>query len=171
MDATARFAALFDEHASTVHRYLRRRVSNPADVDDLAAEVFLVAWRRLREIPPDAELPWLYKTSWNVLANHRRKVVPLPVGDAADADRRADADPADVVIEDAVLAEAWGALGPRDREVLRLTAWEGVDGPGLAAALGISVGGAAAALSRARTRLAEALAAAESTGTEGATAV
>lgn len=161
MDREQRFTTLFDAYAPQVHRYLRRRAMNPSDVDDLVADVFMVAWRRLGEIPRDAELPWLYKTAWLTLANHRRRVVPLPVGDAADVDRPVDADPADVVIEDALLAEAWHRLSTRDREVLRLTAWEGLDGTALAAALGISTGGAAAALSRARARLAEALAEAE----------
>lgn len=161
MDREQRFTALFDAHAPQVHRYLRRRVANPSDVDDLVSDVFLVAWRRLDEIPRDAELPWLYKTAWLTLANHRRRVVPLPVADAAEVDRQLDADPADVVIEDLALAQAWGTLSTRDREVLRLAAWEGLDGAALAAALGVSVGGAAAALSRARSRLAGALVEAE----------
>ncbi len=158
VDREQRFTSLFDAYAPQVHRYLRRRAANPSDVDDLVSDVFLVAWRRLGEIPRDAELPWLYKTAWLTLANHRRRVVPLPVGDAAAVDRQLDADPADVVIEDVALAQAWGTLSTRDREVLRLAAWEGLDGAGLAAALGVSVGGAAAALSRARSRLAGALA-------------
>ncbi|MEI6882422.1 MAG: sigma factor-like helix-turn-helix DNA-binding protein, partial [Bacteroidota bacterium] len=40
-----------------------------------------------------------------------------------------------------------------DREVLRLVAWEGLSGKELATTLGISEGGAGAALSRARANL------------------
>ena len=45
------------------------------------------------------------------------------------------------------------ALSARDRQILLLSAWEGLDGNQLAAVLGISRGGADAALSRARARL------------------
>ncbi|MEK9736104.1 MAG: sigma factor-like helix-turn-helix DNA-binding protein, partial [Candidatus Nanopelagicales bacterium] len=61
--------------------------------------------------------------------------------------------------EDLTLRTAWQKLSPRDREVLRLSAWEGLDGSALATALGISVSGAGAALSRARARFREELAA------------
>ena len=46
-------------------------------------------------------------------------------------------------------------LSARDRQVLLLHVWEGQDGEALARTLGISRGGAAAALSRARARLRE----------------
>ena len=64
MDREKRFERLFDAYAPDVHRYLRRRMAQPADVDDLVADVFLIAWRKLSEIPRDAELPWLYRTAW-----------------------------------------------------------------------------------------------------------
>lgn len=159
MDRQRRFEALFDAHAAAVHRYLRRRVSNPADVDDLVADVFLVAWRKLGEIPRDAELPWLYRAAWMELANQRRKVVPLPVGGAADleAGTPPEADPADRVIDNAEVAAAWQQLNPKEREILRLTAWEGLTGDALARAVGMSTGAAASALSRARSHFAELL--------------
>ncbi|HMO11815.1 MAG TPA: sigma-70 region 4 domain-containing protein, partial [Actinotalea sp.] len=50
---------------------------------------------------------------------------------------------------------ALAALSPRDRRVLLLHAWEGLGGDELAVVLGVSRGGADAALSRARARLRE----------------
>ena len=47
------------------------------------------------------------------------------------------------------------ALSPRDRQVLLLHAWDGLSGDELAAYLGVTRGGADAALSRARSRLRE----------------
>ncbi len=160
-DREARLTRLFDEHAAAVRRYIRRRHAGE-ETDDLVSEVFVVAWRRLDEIPPDAELPWLYRTSWNVMANQHRKPLALAVADVPD--RADEMDVADQVIEDLALATAWMQLSGRDREVLRLAAWEGLDGPALAAALGIGVGGAGAALSRARQRLADAYREATSPG-------
>lgn len=91
-----------------------------------------------------------------VLANHRRKPVltllPAEDRDASLAPQAASVDPADLVIEDDELRTALLSLRPRERQVLMMHAWEGLDGTELAAALGMSRGGAAAALSRARRR-------------------
>lgn len=149
------FERLFHAHAAAVHRYVYRRVS-PADVDDVVADVFVVAWQKLDSIPAEFEIAWLYRTAWNVIANRRRKFVELPFD--ALPDDPASGDIADSVIEDELLRRAWAQLGVRDREILRLTAWEGLDGQGLADALGISVSGAGVALKRARERFAAACA-------------
>lgn len=148
-------------HASDVRRYLYRRLSTSADpasvADDLTADVMVVAWRRRSDIPPGAELPWLYGVARRVLANFRRRPSDVLVADLGALDAVDEDDPADIVTDDMVMADAWRALTPRDREVLRLVAWEGLGGAELALALGISEGGAAAALSRARSRFEELL--------------
>ena len=142
---------LFRAHADDVYRYVRRRV-DANDAEDLTAEVFATACRRLAEVPAGAELPWLYRTAWNHLSNHWRKRTPLVVAQVRETADEFD-DFADLVTESAALRAAWGTLSARDREVLRLVAWEGLDGAGLATALGISVSGAGAALWRARQHL------------------
>ncbi|MGI9195940.1 MAG: RNA polymerase sigma factor [Candidatus Nanopelagicales bacterium] len=152
---------LFDAYAVPVQRYLFRRLAASADpastADDLTADVFLIAWQKRAEIPADAALPWLYAVARRVLANHRRRRTDIPVEDLGALDEIDESDPADLVTRDAALAEAWRTLSPRDREVLRLAAWEGLSGVELGAALGVTEGGAVAALSRARARLAEAI--------------
>jgi RNA polymerase sigma factor (sigma-70 family) len=154
-----RLEELFDTCAGPVRRYLLRRGAGD-EADDLLAEVFVVAWRRLDAIPPEAELPWLYRTAWNVLANHRRLTRATAMEDADGL----EPDFAGAIADRLLLLEAWRSLSDRDREILRLVAWEGVDGRGLAEALGIGVGGAGAALSRARAALATAWRAAEAGG-------
>src|SRR5829696_1131799 len=72
------FAAVFDRHAGTVHRYLARR-AGVAAADDLLAQTFLVAFEsRSRYDParPDA-LPWLYGIATNVLHRARRDELRL----------------------------------------------------------------------------------------------
>ncbi|MFS0702626.1 RNA polymerase sigma factor [Cellulomonas sp. 179-A 4D5 NHS] len=147
------FEELFREHATAVLRYLVRRGAR-GDAEDLAADVLAVAWRRRADVPLGAELPWLYRTAGFVLANHRRKGRPVPVGDVPDV--AAGDDPAELAVTDERVREVLGALSPRDRRVLLLNAWEGLTGDALADVLGISRGGADAALSRARARLREA---------------
>jgi RNA polymerase sigma factor (sigma-70 family) len=144
------FERLFHAHARAVYKYLARRAA-PSDVDDLAADVLATAWRRRFDVPDGAELPWLYKTASYVLANHRRKSRPVPVGEVWDEVDHVD--PADRAVADDEARRALETLSPRDRQILLLHAWDGLDGAALAALLGISRGGADAALSRARARL------------------
>lgn len=147
------FDDLYRSHATPVWRYFARRAAVD-DADDLAAEVFATAWRRRDDVPDGAELPWLYRTAGFVLANHRRKHRPLPVAELPE--RSIGNEPEMSAIEDDGMRRALAALGERDRRILYLHAWEGLTGEGLAEALGISRGGADAALSRARSRLAAA---------------
>ncbi len=146
------FDELFSSHAAAIHRFVIRRAAR-SDADDLTADVFATAWRRRHDIPEGAELPWLYRTAGFVVANHHRRQRPVPlhvVGDEGDPETPQWADGTDDVRE--VLA----ALSPRDQRILLLTAWDGLDGDQLAGVLGISRGGADAALSRARARLRDA---------------
>jgi RNA polymerase sigma-70 factor (ECF subfamily) len=153
------FDGFFAQHATAIHRYFVRRADR-SDVEDLSAEVFATAWRRRDKIPQGFELPWLYKTSSFVLANHRRKPTLTLIADYGTGEEGArtsrSVDPADLVMEDDQVRRAMSRLSARDRTVLMLHAWEGLDGEGLAHALGLTRGGAAAALSRARARLREA---------------
>ncbi len=51
------FEALFREHVAGIASYCRWRLGSPGDVDDAVAEVFLVAWRRLEELPGGEAAP------------------------------------------------------------------------------------------------------------------
>ncbi|HWS58877.1 MAG TPA: sigma-70 family RNA polymerase sigma factor [Actinotalea sp.] len=147
------FEALFRAHATAVYRYLARRVAID-DAQDLAADVLATAWRRRADVPEGAELPWLYRTAAFVLANHRRKGRPVPVEHLPE--EVDDDDPADLAVTDEGARAVLAALSPRDRRILLLHAWEGLDGEELALTLGVTRGGADAALSRARARLRQA---------------
>jgi RNA polymerase sigma-70 factor (ECF subfamily) len=146
----ASFEELFSAHAVEVHRYIaRRHVGN--DVDDLVAEVFTLAWQKWNEIPDDFELQWLYRTAWFVLANAHRKQSEMPIDTSQIEGFTADI--ADVVIEQSEMRRVWLEIPERDREILRLVAWEGLTPPEVAAVLEISTGGASSAISRARKNL------------------
>ena len=51
----ARFEALFHEHYAAVHRYALRR-AEPSLAEEVVNEAFLVAWRRLDEVPVGAPI-------------------------------------------------------------------------------------------------------------------
>lgn len=147
------FVAVYTRHLAAVSAYLARRVDRQA-VDDLAADVFAIAWRKRASVQEGQELPWLYRIASYVVANHRRSVASrtnlLALLRTPDSAPSAE----DIVIADRALAEAWGALSARDREVLALGAVEGLTPGEISAALGISVNAASIRLHRARTRLA-----------------
>ena len=148
------FEAIFRDHSTAVYRYFARR-AGVQEAEDLAADVFATAWRRRADVPEGAELPWLYRTAGFILANHQRKGRPMPVAEVPD-EPDDDVDPANLAVTDDEVRTVLAALAPRDRRILLLVAWEGIDGDELAEVLGISRGGADAALSRARSRLREA---------------
>lgn len=156
------FESLYERSAPAVLAYARRRLALREDAEDVLVEVFTVAWRRREDIPGDPEeiLPWLYATAANAIAHTQRSYARrqrLHVKIAANGGALTDPDPHGSIAERldhrAALAAAWSSLPVGDQEVLRLWAWEGLDGPGLALALGCSPDAARARLSRAKTRL------------------
>ena len=150
------FTSIVRDHSTALVRYFARRGPRQ-DAEDLAADVFATAWRRRADVPPDAVLPWLYRTAGFTLANHRRKTVDLAVDEVPESGAvRVSDDPELSALFDAELRGALASVGERDRQILLLHAWEGLDGIELAEVLGISRSGADAALSRARKRLREA---------------
>jgi RNA polymerase sigma-70 factor (ECF subfamily) len=155
-DALAWFTGVVREHSTALVKYFARRGPRQ-DAEDLAAEVFATAWRRRDDVPRDAVLPWLYRTAGFTLANHRRKLVDLPVEAVPESgELRVADDPELSALFDDELRGALMSVGERDRRILLLHAWEGLGGEELAEVLGISRSGADAALSRARARLREA---------------
>src|SRR5919109_1978083 len=134
-----RFDRLFHASYPALWRYTRRRVPE-ADVDDVLAETFTVAWRRLDDVPEcDAALPWLYRVAANTIANRRRsqrRHVRLV------ARLQAERPPAEADGLTQVL-EALAALRPEDQEALRLAAWEGLTAAEIAVVLGCSANAAA----------------------------
>jgi RNA polymerase sigma-70 factor, ECF subfamily len=149
VEPRARFETLYREHAGAVRAYARRRI-DAAAADDVVAEAFLVAWRRLDEVPGEP-LPWLLGVARRVLANKRRGEARA----AALKDRVAATDPPPVIVEppSGRLGDALQALGERDREALLLVAWEGLTSGQAAEVLGLRPGTFAVRLHRARRRL------------------
>lgn len=143
------FTSEIAAHLDEVYRYFLRR-SAAQDADDLTAEVFEIAWRRRADVPAEWVLPWLYRTAGFVLANHRRRARALPL---QLAEEPVDDDHANRIADRDRLSRALAELPERDRDILLLHAWEGLNGDELADALGISRSGAQAALSCARARL------------------
>jgi RNA polymerase sigma-70 factor, ECF subfamily len=155
------FERLYALQAGAVRGYAMRRC-DPETADDVVADVFLVAWRRRTELPEEP-LPWLLGIARRVLANHARgtsrrtrlhnrlAAEPTVVAAPAHADGR----------ESARLSAALAHLSERDRELLLLMAWEGLELQQAAEVLGVRPNTLAVRFHRARRRLSAALEAQE----------
>lgn len=152
-EAQERLTGLWVDHHEQVTRFVARRVA-PELVDDVVSEVFLVAWRRLDDVPADPR-PWLFGVARNVLATHLRthgrwralnvrvEQQPTPVREGAD----------DVAADRADLRQAWELLSDGDREVIALVAWDGLTTVEAARVLGCRPTTFSVRLTRARKRL------------------
>jgi RNA polymerase sigma-70 factor (ECF subfamily) len=147
-----RFTDLFERTHSALLAYAVRRVAEPRDAADVIAETYLIAWRRLDDVPGgDSERPWLFGVARKVLSNHNRGARRR---DAMVSRLRADlTEVAPPPAEPSELGRALAHLNAEDRELLLLLAWDGLSQEQAALALGISHNALRVRLHRARNRL------------------
>ncbi len=152
--AEARFSRLYQDHAREILGYALRRSADPEDAADVLAETFLVAWRRLDDVPLGGEgRLWLYGTARHMLANQRRgKGRRGRLGERLREELRRQV-PAQPGHEQGGVLEALAAIGEADRELLMLIGWEELTPSQAARVLGISPLAARSRLHRARRRL------------------
>ncbi len=156
-DDEALFRRLFEATYEDLVRFVERR-AHPLAAEDVVAEVFVVAWRRLHEVPHahGEARAWLFTVAQHTLANQRRgdarrSALQVRIGQAPPA--AAEADHSGEVAARLDLARAWSCLSPTDQEALTLTAFDGLANPQAAAVLGISATAFSVRLLRARRRL------------------
>lgn len=158
-----RFESCFRDHYVQLLAFALRRVSGREVAEDVVSDTFAVAWRR-RDCIPEAALPWLYAIAANVIAEQYRSTrrgrdLGLRLLHEAGAGAPGN-DPAESLARRDAFATAFAHLTEREREVLRLVAWDGLDVPAAARVLGCSPGAFRVRLHRARRKLAKRLGAA-----------
>jgi RNA polymerase sigma factor (sigma-70 family) len=155
-ECSERLRSLYETYCPRVLAYALRRTSRD-EAEEAVAETFIVAWRRLREVPDDP-IPWLLAVARRVLANQRRatgrrKALDQRLGSAPRAGSLAVSDPAEEVAARMALEDALEHLSEWDREALLLVAWEGLDNRRAAVVMNCSPASFAVRLHRARRRL------------------
>jgi RNA polymerase sigma-70 factor (ECF subfamily) len=155
----ARFEQMYQHTRVPILGYLARRSESPEDAADLLAEVYLIAWRRIDDVPSgDRTRLWLYGVARRVLANHHRRThtetglaaalqtslrsSPRELGEPGATDPRAESVP-----------QALARLNADDRELLTLSAWEGLTPVQIAVVLRQPASVVRVRLHRARARL------------------
>lgn len=152
-----RFERLYRTYLPAVLAYAARRAA-PGTAPDIAAETFLIAWRRMPSIPADP-LPWLLVVARNVLLNQRRGLGRQEaLTERLIDDQRRRELVAESASDDPDLIVALNRIPADDRELLCLEAWDGLTRQQLAAAVGCSATTLRVRIHRARTRLSHELA-------------
>ncbi|MPV49287.1 sigma-70 family RNA polymerase sigma factor [Pseudactinotalea sp. HY160] len=153
MSDEERFNRLYAAHRADLERFVYRRVP-PSHVEDVVAETFLTAWRRLDDAPAEPR-PWLFGIARNVLLRSIRtagrwnslqvRLAAEPTGPSEEL--------AGTVATRTDLTRAWARLTPGEQEVLALVAWDGLSPKEAAGVLGCQTGTFRMRLLRARRHL------------------
>jgi RNA polymerase sigma-70 factor (ECF subfamily) len=158
MEREARFRALYGDAYPDLLRFVSRRV-HPSFAEDVVADTFLAAWRRMDDLPvePGSARAWLFGTARRSLLNEqrgarRREALAVRIAEFPEIEPDPGLDP-DQVAARMDLAASWRRLTLADQEVLALTAWDELTSAEAATVLGISPVAYRLRLSRSRRAL------------------
>jgi RNA polymerase sigma-70 factor (ECF subfamily) len=135
------FARVYNEHVWPVYGFLAYRLRDPDTAEDLTQATFERALRAWSRFDPRraSERTWLLAIARNLLIDHHRRdrstpVDPFDEGIAPTVARPDERPPASPELQDAL-----ATLPERDREVLALRYGGDLNGPEIAAMLGLTV--------------------------------
>ena len=143
----AAFAAIYDRYADPLHDTAAAMLSDRHDAEDMTHDVFVIAAGQLGRLrDPDRLRPWLFSILRHEVYRRSKRRSRVRATDLSESavDMSAPPDPhADAAdLERAELAtfvrEAAAGLGERDQLLLELSARQGLTGPDLADAVGVS---------------------------------
>lgn len=141
----AAFDAIVARHQRHVYQLCYRFVRNHEDAADLAQDVFVRAFKGLKNFKGDAQLgTWLYRVGVNVCLNRvaSKRPVAEPLEPSRHVDERSD-DPFRAVARSQKAAEvrrAIAQLPPKQRATLLLRVYQELSHEEIAGILGSSVG-------------------------------
>jgi RNA polymerase sigma-70 factor (ECF subfamily) len=146
------FNSIYRAELGSITRFIARRVPD-SEVEDLAGDLFEVAWQKRSSIPEGFEIPWLYKTARYLISNSRRKLDNRkrifdslrPPTSAPSAES--------IALADMELGASWGKLKPQEQEIIALWALEGLSNKEISMVIETSENAAAIRLTRAKASL------------------
>lgn len=119
------FAALYEAHADRVYHYLLNRLGQPADAEDVTAEVFMRAMEALPtfKLTGAPIIAWLLRIAHNCAINHMKKLTRRSEVELFDTGVPSSNDPAEAALKRSEyedVADAMGSLTALQRQVLNL---------------------------------------------------
>jgi RNA polymerase sigma-70 factor, ECF subfamily len=154
--------ATFRRHRGDIERWASRLGGPLVDAEDVAQEVMMVAYARLPKFQHDAQrTTWLFKTTQNIAARHRRRermrrwLGGMPLDYAADLQARGPSVLEEMERREAA-ADVYSALdkvAEKYRSVVILFEIEGLSGEEIASLTGTSMATVWVHLHRGRRKL------------------
>lgn len=163
------FADVYQEHLPGVWRYVRTRISDYHEAQDVTSEVFIRAWRSWPGFDPGRGPvgPWLFRVAQRAVTDWQRKNLsgrtPSPVLLEMSEDQQSPTgkSPESAVLQREVLKQLGSALAElsqRERDCVALRFAAGLKIAEVGQVLGVSTGAAKMIISRALSKLADKLA-------------
>ena len=122
------FGRLYDISVTSVYRYLRSRLAEPSDAEDLTADVFIKAMQALPSYRHQGVpfVAWLFRIAHNELANFRKRQSrrrEVPLEDDLPSRGLSRDDPSEAALTRMEFSEVQGAmreLTPLQQQVVSL---------------------------------------------------
>jgi RNA polymerase sigma-70 factor, ECF subfamily len=153
------FESIVRTYQDRIYNLCYYLLGNPQDAEDAAQEVFIKAFRNLKDFQPEASLyTWLYRIGVNTCLDHKRKLRPEPLENESQAESLASTEPSperryQFKEIGQVINSALEQLSKNSRAVIVLKEIEGLPYEEIAEVLNTSVGTIKSRLSRAREEL------------------
>jgi RNA polymerase sigma-70 factor (ECF subfamily) len=147
---------LWDQYSRRLLAFIRSRVGNDADAEDILQEVFIRVHRNLCCLPqPEWRRPesWIYQIARHLIIDHYRRQraqAPIPEDWPAQPDMPEEDPEATLALS---LKQLITELPEPYRQALILTEYQGLSQKQLAERMGISLSGAKSRVQRARDKL------------------
>ncbi|MFI1333558.1 RNA polymerase sigma factor [Streptomyces sp. NPDC020845] len=144
---SARFTKVYAREHPRIVAFVHRRVGDRGAAEELAAEVFRIAWERTLEDRGEIAAGWLFVTARNLVRNHYRaepRLSELHRRIAEEQGRTA------ATGQDSAVLDTLDRLPAHHREVLVLSYWDGLSAAEAGAVLGCGAPAVWVRLHRAR---------------------
>lgn len=152
---------MWNEFSVRLRSFIARRISNPADVEDLVQDVLYKIYANIHQVSEPAKVyAWLFQIARNAIVDYyrgsdRKLEFRDELPEAAVMDEQFDRAAEEEVLS--WLAPMTGELPEKYRQALQLADFEGLTQKDLAEKLDISLSGAKSRVQRGREKLGEVL--------------
>ena len=138
----ARLAALYDEHAAPIWRYVVHLTGDRAGADDIVQETLLRAWRtpKILEQDPSTSRSWMFTVARHLVIDEARSARRRREIGVAEVPERLAPDATDALFEAILVEEALAALTIEHRAVVVRAYYRGLSVAEMAGELEIPEG-------------------------------
>ena len=153
------FEYIVQTYQDRIYNLCRYLLGHPQDAEDAAQDVFVKAYRKLKDFRPESSLyTWLYRIGVNTCLDHKKKSRPEPLKDESLAEDLPSAEPSPERSYQSqeigrAINSALEQLSKNSRAVIVLKEIEGLSYEEIAEVLHISIGTVKSRISRTREEL------------------